>query len=91
MYIREILAPRPSPVENGIPLQGTWTEAFEEVDLLSVHRPFPFPLPRGIKDYRIKEWESFIIQDDRFFIQARLCNLKFYRSALVIMHDRETN
>jgi len=43
-----------------------------------------------MKDFRIKEWESFIIQDDRFYLQARLSNFKYYRSALVIMYDRET-
>jgi hypothetical protein len=39
---------------------------------------------------RIKEWESFHIQDERFSLQARLRNLKYYRSAQVIMYDRET-
>ncbi|MCL2007068.1 MAG: DUF2804 domain-containing protein [Treponema sp.] len=91
MYTREIQAPRPTPVENGMPLQGTWTRAFEEVDLLDIHRPYPVPMPRGIRDFRIKEWETFIIQDDRFFLQARLCNLKFFRDAHVFMYDRETN
>jgi hypothetical protein len=61
------------------------------VDLLSVKHPYSILLPNGIKDLCIKEWESFIIQDDRFFIQAQLCNLKYYRTAMVIMHDRETN
>ena len=90
MYIREIQENRHSPVENGTPLQGTWTKAFEEVDLLSVHRPYPFPLPKAIKGSRIKEWESFIIQDDRFFLQARLCNLKYYRTAFVLMYNKQT-
>ena len=90
MYTREIQAPRPTPVENGIPLQGTWTRAFEEVDLQNIQRPYPVPLPKGIRDFRIKEWESFIIQNERFFILARLCNLKFYRDAFVLMYDRET-
>ena len=91
MYTREIQEPRHAPVENGIPLQGTWTEAFEEVDLLNIRRPYTLPLPRWVKNYRLKEWESFIIQDDRYFIQARLSNLKYYHTALVVMHDRETN
>ena len=90
VYTREILEPRPAPVENGIPIQGTWTTAFEEVDLLSVHKPYLIPMPGGIKGLRIKEWESFIIQDDRYYLQARLCNFKFYRIALVIMFNYET-
>jgi hypothetical protein len=75
-------------VENGIPLQGTWTEAFEEVDLLDIHRPYSIPMPRGVKDFRIKEWESFFIQVEGFSLQARLCNFKMYRSAQVIVFDK---
>ena len=77
-------------MENGIPLQGTWTRAFEEVDLLSVQRPYSIPLLKGIKDSRIKEWESFIIQDDHFYLLARLSNLKYYRTAHVVIYDKET-
>jgi hypothetical protein len=90
MYTREIQNPRPSPVENGRPLQGTWTEAFKETDLLSIRHPFSVPLPRWIRDTRLKEWESFIIQDDHFYLAAMLCNLKYYRIAQVIMHDKDT-
>ena len=77
-------------MENGTPLQGTWTRPFKEVDLLNVQRPYRIPLPRGIIDSRIKEWESFIIQDERFFLQARLCNMKYYRTASVVTYNRET-
>ena len=64
--------------------------AFEDVGLLNIRKPYPFPIPRWIKNLRIKEWETFYIQDDRFCLQARLSNLKHYRSATVIMYDRET-
>ena len=90
VYTREIQEPRPSPVENGVPLQGTWTKAFEEVDLLNIHKPYSIPLPGAIKSLRIKEWESFIVKDDRFFLQARLCNFKYYRIALLLMYNLET-
>ena len=90
VYTREILGKRYSPVEEGIPLQGTWTQAFEKVDLLSIHRPYSIPLLRGMKDFRMKEWESFIIQDDRFYLHAWLSNLKYYCNARVILYDKET-
>ena len=90
MYIREIQEKRHSPIENGIPLQGTWIEAFEEVDLLSVQRPYYIPMIKKVKNARIKEWESFIIQDDHFFLQARLCNFKYFRAALVTMYNPDT-
>ena len=74
-------------MENGKPLQGTWTRAFEEVDLLNIQKPYSTPMPRGIKGLRLKEWESFLIKDDRYLFQARLCNMKYYRIAFVIMYD----
>ncbi|AEF81836.1 DUF2804 domain-containing protein [Leadbettera azotonutricia] len=89
MYTREIQPPRSSPIEEGLPLQGTWTRAFDEVDLLDIRQPYGVPLLKGLKDGRIKEWESFFIQDGRFHLSAMLCNLKTYRTATVIMYDRE--
>jgi hypothetical protein len=89
MYTREILPPRGSPIENGIPQQGTWTRAFDEVDLLNVWRPYRYPLPRWIRDNRIKEWESFVIQDDRFYLEAVLGNMKLYRLAQAFLYDRD--
>ncbi|MDR0569363.1 MAG: DUF2804 domain-containing protein [Spirochaetaceae bacterium] len=90
MYTREILPPRSGPVERGKPLPGTWNAPFDEVDLLMVKMPFPFPLPRGLRDCRIKEWETFIAQDERFFLQAVLCNLKYFRWAQVLLYNKET-
>jgi hypothetical protein len=90
MYTREILESRPTPIERGAPLQGTWDRAFNEVDLLSIQRPFSLPLPGWIRDTRIKEGESFVIQDDRFYLHAILSNLKFYRTAMVFLYNKET-
>jgi hypothetical protein len=73
-----------------VPLQGTWTSAFEDVDLLSIHRPYRYPLPRWVRDSRVKEWEAFIIQDDRFFLEAVLADVKYFRMAQVLLYDRET-
>ncbi|MDR1862964.1 MAG: DUF2804 domain-containing protein [Treponema sp.] len=88
MYTREIQPPRPSPAEGGKPFPGTWNRAFDKVDLLDICKPSPSFLPRGFLDTRIKEWESFIIQDDRFFLSAMLCNIKYYRTATVIIYDK---
>ncbi|MDR3334686.1 MAG: DUF2804 domain-containing protein [Treponema sp.] len=90
MYTREIQAPRGSPIENGTPLQGTWTHAFDEVDLLRIQRPFFFPFPRLIRDWRVKEWESFVIQDDHFYLEAILSNMKYYCWAQVFLYDKNT-
>ncbi|MDL2229058.1 DUF2804 domain-containing protein [Treponema sp. OttesenSCG-928-L16] len=83
MYQREIRDVRENPIENGIPRAGTWTRAFDHVDLLDVRHPFSIPLPKWMKDYRIKEWQSFIVQDERFYLNAVLINVKYCRVAQV--------
>lgn len=88
MYTREMQAPRASPIENGKPLPGTWTRAFENVDLLDIQKPFPFPAPRWVRDCRIKEWESFMMQDDRFFLAALLFNFKYFCESWVHVYDK---
>jgi hypothetical protein len=89
MYTREILAPRPSPIENGIPLQGTWNRAFEDVNLLDIRRPYRIPLPAWLRNMRIKEWECLDLQDDRFLLKAFLVNGKLFRMAQVFLYDKE--
>ncbi|MDR2433218.1 MAG: DUF2804 domain-containing protein [Treponema sp.] len=90
MYTRKILSPCSSPIENGIPVQGTWDRAFDEVNLLDIHRPYLLPLPRWFRDSRIKEWECLGIQDDRFMLEAFLANVKLYRLAQVFLVDKES-
>jgi hypothetical protein len=90
MYTREIQAPQGTPLERGKPVQGTWVSAFNEVDLLNVQHPFSFPFPRWMRDYRIKEWETFVVNNDGFFLEAMLANMKYYRMAQVHVYDKET-
>ncbi|MDR2477205.1 MAG: DUF2804 domain-containing protein [Treponema sp.] len=90
MYTREIQAPRGSPINNGMPLQGTWNKAFDEVDLLDIRRPYSWPLPQWLRDCRIKEWECFSVQDDHFFLEAFLGNVKLYRIAQVFLYSKDS-
>ena len=90
MYTREIQTPRGTPVENGKPLAGTWDKAFAQVDLLDIRRPYPWPLPRWLKDQRIKEWESFSAQDDHCYLEAFLGNFKLYQTVQVFLYNKET-
>jgi hypothetical protein len=89
MYTREILPPRDSPVENGEPVAGTWNKAFVRVDLMDIRKPYRFPLPRWLKDLRIKEWEGFGAQDERFFLEAFLGNFKLYQLVHVRLYNKE--
>jgi hypothetical protein len=73
-------------VENGGPVQGTWTGPLEGVDLLVIRRS----LPCSLRDSRVKEWESFIIQADCFFLEAPVANAKFYRAAWGFFYNKES-
>jgi hypothetical protein len=90
MYTRDIQEARAAPIEDGKPIQGTWVQAFDDVDLLSIQRPYRYPLPRWIRDNRIKEWESFSIQDDQYYLEAMLCNVKCFRMAQVSLYHIKT-
>jgi len=79
MYSRDIQAPVSSPIVNGKPLAGTWTRAFKKVDLLEITRPFSIAYPRWMLNFRVKEWQSFIIQNDEVHFETFIANLKFFR------------
>jgi len=88
MYTRDIQAPRNSPIENGKPLAGTWNKAFTQVDLLDIHRPYAWPLPRWLMDWRIKEWECFSMHDEHFFLEAYLANFKLYQIVQIFLYNK---
>ena len=90
MYTREIQIPRGVPIENRSPLTGTWNKAFAQVNLLGIHRPYSWPLPRWLKDCRIKEWESFGAQDEHFFLEALFGNFKLFQIAQIFLYNKET-
>jgi len=90
MYTREIQEPISSPIENGIPLSGTWNKAFSHVNLLEIHKPYSMPLPRWLKDFRIKEWECFSVQNESIFLEVLLGNVKLFQMAHVFLYNKET-
>ena len=83
------MPPRASPVEDGNPLLGTWNRAFDNVDLLEIRKPYHYPLPRWVRDNRIKEWQWFTAQNNFYMLEALFCNLKLYRMAQVLLYDKE--
>jgi hypothetical protein len=43
-----------------------------------------------MRDWRIKEWESFAVQEDRFFLAAFIFNFKLFREVRVYVYDKTT-
>jgi hypothetical protein len=89
MYEREIRDPRVNPVEKGEFIQGTWNRAFRAVDFLDIHKPYRWLLPGWAREGRLKEWESFVVQNGRYHLDAFLANLKYFRIAQVVLYDKE--
>ncbi|MDR0540397.1 MAG: DUF2804 domain-containing protein [Spirochaetaceae bacterium] len=89
-YSRQIKSPRTFPIQNGKPVQGTWTTSFPKVDLLEIQHPYRLPLPPSLRNYRIKEWQSFIVQNDEIYLEAFFANIKYYSFAEVFFFDKQT-
>jgi hypothetical protein len=78
-------------IENKKPESGTWKRSFETVNLLDIERPFSRPLPKLFNKFRVKEWQSFLVQDERFILEATLSNVKLFRWAQVFVYDKEND
>ena len=89
MYTREIQAPRATPIENGIPLTGTWNRAFTQVNLLDIQKPYRHSLPRWLRNQRIKEWEGFSVQNEQFCLEAFLGNFKVFQACKIFLYNKE--
>jgi hypothetical protein len=89
MYTRHLLSRRDSPVEDGKPVQGTWTSAFEKVDLLGIDRPYRFPLPDWILDLRLKEWHTFTAWNGEMWLEATIADFKFFCFLEIVFQNKQ--
>jgi hypothetical protein len=90
MYTRVLLPQRDSPIEGGTPLQGTWTTAFKNVNFLTVEKPYKLPLPQWVLNFRIKEWQSFAVQNEHVSLTALITNMKYFCFAEIFFLDKES-
>jgi hypothetical protein len=90
MYTREIQAPVDTPVKDGKPVAGSWVRPFAKIDLLEIEKPFPIPFPRWMCNFRIKEWQSFIIQNDEIYFDTLVVNFKFFRFIETTFYNKKT-
>jgi hypothetical protein len=89
MYTREIQAPVDTPIINGKPIAGTWARPFAKVNLLEIEKPYPIPFPKWLINLRIKEWQSFVLQNDEVYFEAFAANLKFFRFIETTFYDKK--
>lgn len=91
MYTRIIQGPRDTPFENGWPLAGTWTQPFTDVNLLDIKKPYFLQYPKWMLNYRIKEWQSFTVNHEQFYIDVTLSYIKKFRAVHVFFYDNKNN
>jgi hypothetical protein len=75
-------------VENGRFHFGTFATPFRVVNPLDARIYEPLPLPRALKDLRLKEWQHFAFANDEYFISLALFNAKLLGLAQVCVYGR---
>lgn len=69
---------------------GTFSDPFHIINPLDAElRQAGRVVPRFLKQLGLKEWQHFILANNRFFINVALFDTKRVNSALVIVYDRE--
>jgi hypothetical protein len=76
-------------IEGGAFALGRYGTPFRRVNMLDVARPFHYPIPRPIKNWRLKEWQVYAFGDRRWCFFASLFNAKVCSLALFIAYDHE--
>ena len=90
MKSRQGFGPSPdSIVKAGVFAYGRYGTPFRHANMLDVHRPFHYPIPRLLKDWRLKEWQAFQFGDSRWFFSTYLYNAKVCSLVLFLAYDRE--
>jgi hypothetical protein len=88
-YSRTLADPPESIVENGKFVLGCFNGPPGVVNMLDVHKPYHYPVPRWIKDFRCKEWLAFQFGDKRWFFFTTLYEAKSLGLARFSAWDRE--
>ena len=86
---RPVLAAPASIVSGGEFEYGRFGTPFGRVNMLDVARPYHNPVPRFVKNWRLKEWQAFQFGDERWFFFAALYNAKVFSMALFQGWDRQ--
>jgi Protein of unknown function (DUF2804) len=76
-------------VADGVFAFGRYGGPFRRANMLDVHRPFHYPIPRLVKNWRLKEWQAYQFGDERWFFFASLYNAKIASLVLFLAYDRE--
>jgi len=90
MYERPFSDPPDHIVENGAFRYGCYSGPCGEANMLDVHRPYHYAIPRLLKAFRRKEWRAFRFGDARFFGFTVMYDAKLFQLVVFSLYDRET-
>jgi hypothetical protein len=87
---RSAFEPAPeSIVSEGLFEYGRFGGFFGQTNMLDADRVFNYPLPRFIKNWRLKEWQAFQLGNERWFVFAALYNVKLFSLAYFQLYDKK--
>jgi hypothetical protein len=89
-YSRPITPAPKRLVEDGRTNFGTFSTPFAEINPLDASRAFGLPVPRFLKNLRLKEWQAYQFGNNDCFILVVLYNQKAGLLTQFIYYDRKS-
>jgi len=80
--------PPGAAVQDGRFELGRYCAPFPRANLLDIGSPNNYPIPRFLKNFRLKEWQAFQFGDERWFFFTALYNAKTFGIANFFAYDR---
>lgn len=87
IYQRTHDEPPASIVNEGKFCFGTYDGPIRELNMLDASMPLQFPVPRAVKNFRLKEWEAFQIGNGDYFILGAVYNAKIMGIVQLVVID----
>ena len=67
---------------------GRFGTPFGRMNMLDIEKPYHYPIPRFLKDWRLKEWRALQFGDERWSFTAVLFSAKVASAAFFHAYDR---
>ncbi|MBS6461110.1 MAG: DUF2804 family protein [Clostridium sp.] len=78
-------------VENGVAHYGTFSEPFQDLNLLDCKKPFFMKTPSFIKRMRLIEWEAFEVNMDEGSLISACYNMGPIGFSIFVWHNNADN
>jgi hypothetical protein len=87
---RHLEPPPHALVEDGRVRFGHFSAGVREPNLIDARRPFGVPMPRALRDARLKEWQAMQLGNGRVFLHVALFQAKSIAMVQLKLYDRAT-